>query len=78
MNDQAFMDISMFRCPYCGKLYADSSWYIVELRSDIECGVCHEEFNPSKMLKDRVILSLNVNGEDKVSEVTILEHVKDF
>ncbi|MEM2988246.1 MAG: hypothetical protein QXK26_04335 [Candidatus Bathyarchaeia archaeon] len=38
MTEKAWLDDSIFSCPNCGHIYADASWYVVELKSDIECG----------------------------------------
>lgn len=46
--NEAWFDATVFRCPSCGRFYVDASWYAITLESDIECGVCHANFNPKR------------------------------
>ncbi len=66
MSEKAWLDASVFRCPRCGRWYVDASWYVVELESDIECGKCHETFNPLKQATDRIMLEFKIDAEGKV------------
>lgn len=77
MSQSAWLDISVFRCPRCGRHYADVSWYVVELESDIECGSCHETFNATKQLTDRVMLEFKIGEKGKVLEAGVVEHISD-
>jgi uncharacterized C2H2 Zn-finger protein len=74
MAEYAYLDVSILRCPYCGKVYADSSWYVVDMESDIECGVCGKIFNTKKNLLDRVLVRFAIEG-DKVVSVKIDKRV---
>ena len=71
MNDKVYLDISIIRCPNCGKLYADASWYVLDMESDIECGVCGYTFNSTKNLVKRLLLEIDVknNFEVKTEEI---------
>ena len=53
----------------------DASWYVVELESDIECGSCHDVFNAKKQVTDRVMLRFKIDGEGKVLEAEVAEHI---
>jgi len=74
MSEKAWLDVSIFRCPSCGRYFADASWYVVELESDIECGSCHEAFNAKKRLTDRVMLKFRINEEGRALEAEVAEH----
>lgn len=73
-TEKAWLDISILQCPYCGRFYADASWYVVELGAEIECGVCHNSFNTRKAIKDRVLLEFTLMG-GLVMDVKIAEHI---
>jgi len=75
MRDKARLDVSIFRCPSCGRHFADASWYVVELESDIECGSCHETFNAKKQLTDRLMLEFKINEKGRVLEAVTAEHI---
>jgi len=76
MSEKAWLDVSIFRCPKCGRYYADASWYAVELESDIECGSCHKMFNAKKSLTDRIMLEFEINEKGKALGVDITERIK--
>jgi len=76
MGEEAWLDVSIFQCPACGRYYADASWYAVELESDIECGSCHKTFNAKKQATDRVMLKFEIDEKGKASGVDITEHIK--
>ncbi len=76
MCEIAWLDVSIFRCPSCGKCYADASWYVVELESDIECGVCHSSFNARKNLTDRIMLAFKIDG-GKAQAVELVRHIEE-
>ena len=67
-NKKAFLDVSISICPYCGTPYADASWYI-KLRSEIECGKCRRNWNPSKSIIDRILLKFSLDENGKVIDV---------
>ena len=75
MSEKAWLDVSVFQCPRCGRHYVDASWYVVELGSDIECGSCHEVFNIKKRVTDRVMLEFKIDGEGEVLETQVAEHI---
>jgi len=75
MSNKAWLDIAVTRCPRCGRYYADASWYIIEMSSDIECGSCHETFNTKVHLTDRVMLRLVIDGAGEVEKVEVAEHL---
>ena len=75
MSEKAWLDVSVFQCPRCGRCYVDASWYVVELGSDIECGSCHEVFNTKKRVTDRVMLEFKIDEGGKVLETQVTEHI---
>jgi hypothetical protein len=42
----------MFCVAQTEHFYADASWYVAEMESDIECGRCGTEFNSKKNATD--------------------------
>jgi len=75
MNKKAWLDVSVFRCPGCGRYYVDASWYAVELESDIECGSCHEVFNTKRQITDRVMLEFKIDEKGKMLEAEVTNHI---
>jgi len=75
MSAKAWLDLSVIKCPNCGRYYADASWYVVEIGADIECGTCHATFNTKKSAIDRILLSLKINDEGKAQEAEIARHL---
>jgi uncharacterized protein (UPF0212 family) len=73
---KAWLDVALLRCPKCGHYYVDASWYVVEMESDIECGHCGTEFNSKKNATDRALLEFKLDGNGKMQEVKISEHLK--
>ena len=72
---KASFDVTVFRCTNCVVFYVDASWYAVALESDIECGVCHTNFNAKKELTDRALLEFTINEKGKIREVMINKHL---
>jgi len=72
---KAWLDISVIQCPNCERYYADSSWYVVEMSADIECGTCHATFNTKKNMTDRIMLGLKIDGKGRVQGVEVTGHV---
>jgi len=70
VSEEAYLDVSVIKCPYCGKIYVDSSWYVIDMESDIECGVCGNIFNTKKNLLDRILLEFRI-ARNKVIDVEI-------
>jgi hypothetical protein len=75
MSKKAFFDVAVFRCPACGRFYVDASWYAVTLESDIECGVCHANFNAKKQMKDRILLEFAIDENGKACKVMVGKHL---
>ena len=75
MSERGWLDVSVFRCPQCGRCYVDASWYVVELESDIECGSCHEIFNTKNQVTDRVMLKFKINVKGKVLEAEVAKYI---
>jgi len=75
MGETAWLDVSVIRCPSCGQYFVDTSWYVVELESDIECGGCHKTFNTKKQLTDRVMLEFKVDEKGKMLEAKLTKHI---
>jgi len=76
MVEEAWLDVSIFRCPGCGRYYADASWYAAELGSDIECGACHKTFNTKTELKDRLMLRIETDDQGRASKVDVVKHIR--
>jgi uncharacterized C2H2 Zn-finger protein len=63
MGESVWLDISIVRCPRCGRLYADASWYVSVMESDLECGSCGSTFNSSRNVVDRFLLRMLVEND---------------
>ena len=74
MIDEAWLDVTLIRCPHCRKLFVDASWYIIDMEADIECSKCGRVFNTYENRLDRVLLRFIIKG-GKVSEVKIVERL---
>lgn len=74
--NRAWLDISILRCPDCGRYYVDASWYAFELESDIECGGCHKIFNTKKQSTDRVMLEFKIDDHGKVLRAELINHIR--
>ncbi len=61
MTEVSYLDITLIRCPNCGKLYSDASWYVVDMESDIECGECGFTFNTSENIVKRFLLKIELD-----------------
>ncbi len=75
-HKKAFLDVAVSICPYCGTPYADASWYVVELGSDVECGSCGRTWNPKTFKTDRILLEFVLDDEGNVFEVKKEKHVE--
>lgn len=53
----AFLDVTISICPQCGTPYADASWYVLELASDVQCGVCGRTWHPQRYKTDRILVA---------------------
>jgi len=67
MNEDAYLDVTLIRCPECGKLYVDASWYIIDMESDIECGICGTQFNTKENIVRRLLLKITVDRDGNIS-----------
>ncbi len=65
----AFLDVTISRCPYCGTPYADASWYALELGSDVECGTCGRTWNPKSCTCDRILVAFELDESGTVVSV---------
>mgnify|MGYP001032363870 CR=1 FL=1 len=75
-HNKAFLDVAVSICPYCGTPYADASWYVIELGSDIECGACGKIWNPKTFKVDRILLEFVLDDEGNVLEVKKGKHAE--
>ncbi|MBC7131224.1 hypothetical protein H5T51_08470 [Candidatus Bathyarchaeota archaeon] len=73
---EAWLDVSILRCPACGSYYAEASWYVVEMESDIQCGNCGMELNSKKNMTDRVLIRFELNDFGRVKTVNIEKHIE--
>jgi len=73
---KAWLDVTVLQCPNCGHYYADASWYVIEMESDIQCGECGREFNSKRNAKDRVMLEFDIGENGKIQDVKVAEHMK--
>lgn len=72
--EEAWLDVSAIRCPTCGKLYVDASWYVVELSADVECSVCGSTFNTKKNLISRALIRFKVR-DDEIIKAEVDKHI---
>jgi len=70
-----WLDVAVVRCPNCDNYHVDTSWFLIELESDIQCGHCQTEFNGKENAVDRVLLEFSLNKEGKLQGVRIAEHL---
>lgn len=77
MTNEAWLDAAVFRCPSCMRFYVDASWYAITLESDIECSICHTNFNPKKELTDRALLKFALDENGAIKEITVAKHLKN-
>jgi hypothetical protein len=66
----AFLDVTISVCPQCGTPYADASWYVIELASDVQCGVCGRTWNPQRYKTDRILVEFALDEANKAVEIT--------
>ncbi|RLI22143.1 hypothetical protein DRO54_01830 [Candidatus Bathyarchaeota archaeon] len=74
MNEVAWLDVTIMKCPNCGRYYAEASWYAIDMASDIECGECGYTFNSKRSAVDRVLIEFELNHEEKAKNVRINMH----
>jgi NMD protein affecting ribosome stability and mRNA decay len=68
-HKKAFLDVTVSICTHCGAPYADASWYVMKLGSDVECGVCGRTWNPKTNKVDRVLVEFELNEAGTVAAV---------
>lgn len=74
--EKTWLDVVVFRCPHCGGLYAESSWYAIELESDIDCNRCGKTFGTRKAVVDRVLLRFGVE-RGRIQKVEVADHLTE-
>jgi NMD protein affecting ribosome stability and mRNA decay len=70
-----WLDVAVVRCPNCGNYHVDTSWFLIELESDLQCGHCQTEFNGKENAVDRALLEFTLNKDGKLQSVRIAEHI---
>ena len=73
-GEKAWLDICIVKCPNCGRLYVDASWYVVEMESDVECGECGITFNTRRNVICRAMLEFDVENR-LISKVKVAEYI---
>ncbi len=63
---KAYLDVAVSICPHCGAPYADASWYVMELGSDVECGTCGRTWNPKSHKVERFLIEFIMDENGKV------------
>lgn len=66
----SYLDIAVVKCPRCKNYFADSSWFVVEAESDLDCGKCGKTFNGKETLTDRILAKLEMDENGKVKGVS--------
>jgi len=72
---KTWLDVSVLRCPNCGRHYVEASWYVVEMEADIQCGECGKEFNSKKNALDRVLLEFEIGEDEKLQKVNVTKRL---
>ena len=75
-QQEAWLDVALIRCPHCERYYADASWYVSEIGSDIECGSCHRNFNTKRHIVDRLMLKFSIDENERAKDVEIQRHLQ--
>ena len=70
MGEDVYLDVTIVRCPRCGKLYADASWYVIDMESELGCSVCGKSFSTRNNVVERVLIKFSV-VDDVVRSVEI-------
>jgi len=55
--------------------YADASWYVIELGSDVECGICGNRWNPKESQVDRFVPEFLLGKNGRVTDVKKKEEI---
>lgn len=63
------LDACIAKCPSCGALHAEASWYAIGLSSDMDCKKCGRTFNASKYITDRTLVAFNLNEKGRIISV---------
>jgi len=72
--ESVWLDVTVIRCPHCGKLYVDATWYVLGLESDIDCSVCGRTFNTRKNAVARALLKITVE-EGKIVHADVAQQL---
>jgi len=67
---ETWLDISIIKCPNCGKIYTDASWYVVELESDIQCSICKSTFNTKENILIRALIKIEIEN-NSIKRITV-------
>ncbi len=72
---ETYLDVCITKCPSCKAVYADASWYAINLSADLECGKCRTSFNAKENCIDRVMVkfTLDENGKVESAHISKLE-----
>ena len=76
MTEPTWMDVTIIQCPKCKRYYAEVSWYVMEMESDIQCADCGTEFNSRKYAKDRAIIEFEIDSKEQMQTVKLCKHFK--
>lgn len=49
----------------------ETSWYVAEMESDIECGECGNEFNSRENMMSRALLEFQLDENGKIQNVHV-------
>ncbi len=66
----SYLNVAIVKCPRCGKFYAESSWYVLDMESDMRCGKCGKEFNSKETLTDKILAKFEMDEEGKVKKIS--------
>ena len=72
---KAYLDVCISICPYCETVYADASWYMIGLESDINCGECGNSYNPKTSKVNRFVLEFLLDAYSNVIQVKKKEDI---
>jgi len=66
----AYLEVVVGKCPACGNLIIEPSWFALQLESDIQCANCRNVFNMKKHLTDKILLKFELDEKGKIKSVT--------
>lgn len=74
-EEVTFFDLAVAICPECKTPVAESGWYSVDMKSDIECYECGKVFNMKKHLVDRAVIRITLSKNGKIKRLGVAEKV---